>query len=77
LTAPVASHQSKSTPKLPIQEQRPSDQSEPRHAARDEAGAVHEVAEDQPVPEGDDEPGAEQERPVLERCERDGEVGCV
>ena len=39
--------------------------------------SVHQVAEDQPVPKGDDEPGAKQERPVLERRQRDGEVGRV
>ena len=71
------SHKSKSTPRLREEEKRPSDQSQPGHASRDEAGAVHQVAEDQPVPEGDDEAGAEQERPVLERGERDGEVGRV
>src|SRR5690348_10580766 len=42
-----------------------ADQTQPGHAARDEAGRVHQVAEDQPVPEGDDESGAEQERPIL------------
>ena len=67
-----ASHQSKSDAEVPEQEERPSDQPEPGHAPRDEAGAVHQVAEYQPVPEGDDESGAEQEGPVLERCERDG-----
>ena len=51
--------------------------SEPGHAPRDEAGLVHQVAEDQPVSKGDDESGAEQERPVLELRERDGEVGRV
>ena len=62
---------------VPDQEERPSDQSEPGHPSRDEAGLVHQVAEDQPVPEGDDQPRAEQERPVLERGEGDGEVGRV
>ena len=74
LTTPVCSHQSKSTPKLPKQEQRPSDESEPGHTPRDEARPVRQVAEDQPVPERDDESGTEEERPVLERGERDGEV---
>ena len=31
-----------------------------------EAGPVHQVAEDQPVPDADDEAGAEQERPVVQ-----------
>src|SRR5215203_4208865 len=62
---------------VPDQKEWPSDQSEPGHAPRDEAGAVHQVAEDQPVPKGDDEPRAEQERPILERGERDGEVARV
>src|SRR4051794_36438912 len=62
---------------VPDQEEWPSDQTEPRHAARDEAGRVHQVAEDQPVAEGDDESGAEQKRPILERSEGDGEVGRV
>ena len=62
---------------MPDQEERPSDQSEPGHPPRDEAGLVHQIAEDQPVPKGDDESGAEQERPVLELRERDGEVGRI
>ena len=61
-------------PTLANEEDRPSDQSEPGHAPRDEAGPVHQVAEDQPVPKGNDESGAEQERPVLERGEREGSV---
>ena len=36
------------------EEKRPTDQSEPGHAARDEAGAVHQVAEDQSVPQRND-----------------------
>ena len=55
---------------VPNQEEWPPDQPEPGHAARDEAGAVHQVAEDQPVPEGDDESGAKQKRPVLARRPR-------
>src|ERR671915_2360336 len=54
------------------QEHWPADQTEPGQAARDEPGRVHQVAEEQPVPEGDDESGAEQSRPVLERSEGDG-----
>ena len=72
LVPPVEEHAD-----VPDQEERPSDQSEPGHASRDEAGVVHQVAEDQPVPEGDDHPRAEQERPVLQRGERDGEVGRI
>src|SRR5919205_4375856 len=60
---------------VPDQQERPSDQTEPGHAPRDETGAVHQVAEDQSVPDGNDEAGAEEERPVLELSERDGEVG--
>ena len=45
---------------LPDQKERPSDQTEPGHAPRDETGAVHHVAEDQPVPDGDDEARAKE-----------------
>ena len=62
---------------VPDQKQRPADQSKPWHPSRDEAGLIHQVTEDQPVPEGDDHSGAEQERPILERRERDGEIGRV
>ena len=53
---------------VPEQEERPPDESEPGHAPGNEAGLVHQVAEDQAVPEGDDHSRAEQERPVLERA---------
>ena len=76
-TRPLGSNASKSTPTFPIQEEWPPDQSEPCHAAGDEAGLVHQVAEYQSVPKGDDESGAKQKRPVLERRERDAEVGRV
>ena len=59
------------------EEERPSDHPEPGHAPRDEAGAIHQVAEDQPVSEGNREPWAEQERPVLQGGERDGKIGRV
>src|SRR3954471_2251590 len=59
-TALVCSHQWNSTPMFPTSRSGPADQTEPGHAARDEAGRVHQVAEDQPVPKGDDEPGPEQ-----------------
>src|SRR5215213_5338637 len=49
LVPPVEEH-----PEVPEQQERSSYQSKPGHAARDEAGAVHQVAEDQPVSEGDD-----------------------
>src|SRR5262249_54144801 len=58
-------------------DERPSDESEPRHLSWDQPGSVHDVTEDQPVPPADDPVGAELERPILERRERDGEVGCV
>ena len=38
-----------------------------------QAGPVHQVAQDQPVPDADNEAGPELERPVLERRERVGE----
>ena len=74
-TAPVCIPRVEEDADVSDQEERPSDQPEPGHAARYETGAVHQVAEDQPVPEGDDEAGAEQERPVLERREGNGEIG--
>ena len=73
-TAPVCSQKPKSTPRFPTKQQRPADQTEPGHAARDEPGRVHEVAQEQPVPEGNDESGAEQSRPVLQRSQGHGEV---
>ena len=51
-------------------EQRPADESEPRHPPRHEPCPVHHVAEDQPVPQADDPAGPQQERPVLDRRER-------
>ena len=54
-------------------EQRPADHPEPRPRPRHEFGAVHHVAEDQPVAPADDPAGAEEERPVLERGEGVGE----
>src|SRR6185437_15098392 len=36
----------------------------------DEAGPVHQVAEQQPVPDADDPAGPGQERPVMDRDER-------
>jgi hypothetical protein len=67
LLPPVEQH-----PEVPEQEERSSDQAEPGHAARDETGLVHQVAQDQAVSERDDESGAEQLAPVLERSEREG-----
>ena len=46
---------------------------EPVHAPRHEPGAVHHVAEDQPVPQADDPARPEEERPVLDRRERVGD----
>ena len=40
-----------------------------------EARAVHRVTEDRNVADGNDEPWAEEKRPVLEGGERDGEIG--
>jgi hypothetical protein len=51
-------------------DQRAADQPEHGHAPRHQAGAVHQVAQDQPVADADDEPGTEQERPVLDGDER-------
>ena len=53
------------------------DQTQQWHPARNEAGSVHQITEDQPVANGDDEAGTEQEGPILERRERNGEVGGV
>src|SRR4051812_21060850 len=54
-------------------EERPADEAEPCGAARDEFGAVHEVAEDQSVPPADDPAGTEEEGPVLDRREGVGD----
>src|SRR3712207_7487365 len=43
--------------------------SEPCDLSRHEAGAVHQIAQNQPVTPANDPPGAEQERPVLDRRE--------
>jgi hypothetical protein len=42
-----------------------------------EPGLVHQVAEQEPVPDADDEARSEDERPVLERGERVGDLACV
>ena len=76
-TGPVWFHQSKSTPKLPNRSSGPPISPSQGHGRGTRRGAVHQVAEDQPVPEWDDDSGAEEERPVLERGERDGKVGRV
>ena len=47
------------------QDERPSDQPEQRHARRHQLRPVHQVAQDEPVPDADDEARPEQERPVL------------
>src|SRR3984957_16319213 len=54
-------------------DQRTSDQAQDRHAPRHEAGAVHQVTQDQPVPDADDPARPEQERPVVDRDERPAE----
>jgi hypothetical protein len=43
-----------------------------RHAARHQGGPVHQVAEEQPVPDAHHEPRPEDEGPVVERDERLG-----
>src|SRR4051794_41731549 len=50
-------------------DQWPPDETEPCGPSRHEFGAVHQVAEDQPVPPPDDPAGAEEEGPVLDRRE--------
>ena len=67
------SHHSNRSPRFEKKRSGPPISPEPGHAPRDEAGLVHQIAEDQPVSEGNDESGAEQERPVLKRGQRDGE----
>ena len=54
-------------------DQRSADEPEPRCPSRHQARAVHQVAEDQPVPPADDPARAEEERPVLDRRERVGD----
>jgi hypothetical protein len=51
-------------------DQRTSDEPQDRHAPRYEARSVHQVAQDQPVPDADDPARPEQERPVVDRDER-------
>jgi hypothetical protein len=45
------------------------------HLARRQPRAVHQVAQDQSVSPADDEAGAEQERPILDRGERHRDAG--
>src|ERR671910_1794764 len=49
----------------------------PSHAMRRGTSPrpVHEITENQPVPERNDEPGAQQERPVLEVLQRGRDIG--
>ena len=47
-----------------------SDESQYRQASRHEAGPVHQVAKDQPVPDAENEAGTEYERPIANRDER-------
>ena len=61
---PPVSHHSKRSPVLEIQKWS-RNQSEHGHAPWDETGAIHQVAENQPVADWNGEPWAEEERPVL------------
>ena len=54
-------------------DQRPADEPKPSPRPRHEAGAIHHVAEDQPVPPADHQARPEDERPVLERRQRVGD----
>ena len=74
---PPVSHHSKRSPVLEMKRKWSRNQSEHGHAPWDEPGAVHQVAEDQPVADRNGEPWTEEKRPVLEGGERDGEIGRV
>ena len=70
---PAPASKTPNTTKMPTRHQaleRASDHSQPGQASRHQAGSVHQVAQDQPVPDADDEAGPELERPVLDRGER-------
>src|SRR5581483_7544214 len=54
------------------EDQRAADEPEPCRPLRYQPGSIHQVAENQPVPQADDPARAEQERPVLDRRERVG-----
>ncbi len=54
----------------PSDEQGTGDEPQHGHAPWHESGAVHQVAQNQPVPDADDEAGSEQERPIMERDQR-------
>jgi hypothetical protein len=49
-----------------------SDKPQHGHASRNEAGPIHQVAQDQPVSDADNEAWPEYERPVRDRDERPG-----
>ena len=51
-------------------DQRTSDEPQHGHASRNEAGPVHQVAQDQPVSDADNEARPEYERPITDRDER-------
>ena len=51
-------------------DERVCDEPQYRQASRDQAGPVHHVAQDQPVPHADNEAGTEHERPIANRNQR-------
>ena len=68
-TAAVRFHQPKSAPAFPTRSSGPPIRRSQVIGARDKAGRVHQIAEDQPVSERHHESGAKEKRPSLERGE--------